>query len=104
MVGLPEDSDYLLGLTDVYLRYLLRNPQTESSVSGCVRKIMSEISKNACHCRFNVAELLQKSGYAEDYIRYHFKRVTGKTPVAFLAELRIRHACFLIDIYQVCLL
>jgi AraC-like DNA-binding protein len=43
--------------------------------------------------------LLQKSGYAEDYIRSHFKKVTGKTPNGFLTDIRIKHATFLIEIY-----
>ncbi|MBQ9760845.1 MAG: AraC family transcriptional regulator, partial [Clostridia bacterium] len=29
-----------------------------------------------------------------------FKKITGKTPNEFLTEIRIKHACYLIDIYQ----
>jgi len=43
--------------------------------------------------------LLQQSGYAVDYIRAQFKKMTGKTPNAFLTEIRIKHALFLLDIY-----
>ncbi|MBQ6894979.1 MAG: helix-turn-helix transcriptional regulator [Clostridia bacterium] len=43
---------------------------------------------------------MKKSGYSEDYIRSQFKLFTGKTPVEFLTETRINHACYLIDIYK----
>jgi AraC-like DNA-binding protein len=49
---------------------------------------------------FDVTKLLKQSGYAEDYIRAHFKKITGKTPVEYLNELRINHAKTLINIYQ----
>ena len=41
-----------------------------------------------------------ESGYAEDYIRAHFKRITGKTPNEFLSGIRIKRACFLIETYR----
>ena len=47
-----------------------------------------------------IAGFLQKSGYAEDYIRAQFKKFTGKTPTEFLTKIRIYHACYLIDAYK----
>ena len=48
----------------------------------------------------NLTEILQKSGYSEDYIRSVFKKLTGKTPHEFLTDIRMNHACFLIDVYK----
>ena len=48
----------------------------------------------------DLAALLRESGYAEDYIRAGFKRVMGMTPTAFLIQMRIRHACYLIDTFR----
>lgn len=48
----------------------------------------------------DLCEILNKSGYAEDYIRARFKYITGKTPVEFLSKVRISHACVLMDTYK----
>ena len=44
-------------------------------------------------------ELLSESGYAQDYIRSHFKRITDKTPSEFLTQTRIEHASSLVETY-----
>lgn len=33
-------------------------------------------------------------------MRSCFKKITGKTPNEFLTEIRIKHACFLIEVYR----
>lgn len=93
-------KDFLAALTTAYILYLLQNTETENDVGICVRKIVSEISENAFDCGFIVTKTLSKSGYAEDYIRSRFKKITGKTPVEFLTDIRIKRACFLMDIYK----
>ena len=47
----------------------------------------------------NIGQLLRSSGYAEDYIRAQFKKITGKTPGRFLTEIRIKHACYMMEAY-----
>ncbi len=66
-----------------------------SAVSDCLRKINAA----AFDSELNLAEILASSGYAEDYIRAKFKEYVGKTPTAFLTEIRIKRAEFLLDIY-----
>lgn len=48
----------------------------------------------------DLIKILLTSGYSEDYIRACFKKITGKTPTDFLTDVRIKHACYLIDIYK----
>lgn len=91
------NKNYLSSLSTSYIYYLLQNIQTENNIGMCVREIISEISNNAFNFNINTTDILLKSGYAEDYIRSHFKKITGKTPIEFLTEIRIKHACFLID-------
>ena len=62
--------------------------------------IKRQILSNFYDSNFNVTELLNHSGYAEDYIRANFKKFVGKTPVEYLNELRINHAKTLINVYQ----
>ena len=65
-----------------------------------VKEIVFEISQQAFDSQIDLAFILSKSGYSEDYIRSCFKKITGKTPNEFLTDIRIKHACFLIDIYK----
>ncbi len=92
-------KDYLSKLCSAYLYFILQNINIENTIDISVNKIIHVISNNFYDCDINLQQLLQKSGYSEDYIRAHFKRTTGKTPNSFLTDMRINHAIFLIDIY-----
>lgn len=91
------NKNYLSSLSASYIYYILQNVQTENNIGICIRNIISEISNNAFDCNLDTTDILLKSGYAEDYIRSCFKKITEKTPIEFLTEIRIKHACFLID-------
>lgn len=93
-------EEYIGALCSALTHFLLQNMKMEDPVGVAVRRIVNEITENCHDARLDLAELLNRSGYAEDYIRAQFKRITGKTPTAFLNGLRIRRACFLIDIYR----
>ena len=90
---------YLAALCAAYACFLAERINVEGGVQKSVSEIVSRISERAFDGEIDLASLLSQSGYAEDYIRSHFKRITGKTPKEFLTEIRIRHACFLIDVY-----
>ncbi len=94
-----KNNDYISKLCSAYIHFILQYIIVADSISTSVNKIMCEIANNFYDCNINLRQLLQKSGYAEDYIRSHFKKVTNKTPNAFLTDIRIQHAVFLIDIY-----
>lgn len=91
---------YLASLCKAYVCFLTQQFETESTVRKCLRRIVAEISENAFDAEINLASILAASGYSEDYIRSQFKKITGKTPNGFLTEIRIKHACFLIDVYK----
>ena len=92
-------NEYLMSLCSAYIHFLLQSIENKDSVSKAVDKIIKEITSKACDSSINLSSLLLKSGYAEDYIRSHFKRITGKTPNEFLTQIRINRACYLISIY-----
>jgi len=95
-----SNPEYLSSLSNALAHFLMQNIQTEKNISIAVRDIVNQISDNFYDSDFNMSELFDKSGYAKDYIRAQFKIFTGKTPVEFLTEMRINHACYLIEIYK----
>lgn len=95
-----NDDDYLASLIDTFLHFVLRNSQPEDALARAVRKIENKISENFFDSHISTSELLNESGYAEDYIRAHFKKIIGKTPNDFLTSLRINHALYLIELYK----
>lgn len=94
------DREYLSALISAFTHYLLQYIKMEDEIFLAVKEIIREISNNFYSCNINLNELLKKSGYAEDYIRAQFKKISGKTPTQFLTEVRINHACYLIDTYK----
>ena len=95
-----SNPEYLSSLSNALAHYLMQNIQTESNINIVLRDIIGKISDHFYDSSVNVGEFLKKSGYSKDYIRSQFKLFTGKTSVEFLTEMRINHACYLIDIYK----
>ena len=95
-----ENSDYITALCNALAHVLLQNLTMEDDISLAVKRIVDEIIQNFHDHDLELNELLNASGYAEDYVRAHFKRITGKTPTAFLHDLRIKRACYLMEIYR----
>ena len=94
------NSIYLSSLCTAYLCFLTGRVEIDSTIRRSVRKIILEISHKAFDSQIDLSLILRGSGYSEDYIRSCFKKITGKTPNEFLTDIRIKHACFLIDIYR----
>lgn len=94
------NSEYFSALCSAYMRFISQNLTMQNHIDSAVGDIVREITDNFHECDINLNTILNKSGYAEDYIRAQFKRIIGKTPTSFLTDIRIKHACFLIDTYQ----
>lgn len=93
------NPEYLSTLIDAFLHYLLQSIQTEDRIHTAITHIIDQITDCFYDYDLDIRGMLEDSGYAEDYIRAQFKKITGKPPVEFLTEVRIRHACCLIDTY-----
>ena len=91
--------EYLSALVDAFLHFLLQTMKKQDKIHIAVTHIIHSITNNFYDCGLDLKALLDGSGYAEDYIRAQFKKATGKTPVEFLTQVRVRHACCLIDTY-----
>ena len=95
-----KPEPYLGALCTAYAHYILQKVEVDREVSLCVKNIVKCICDSALDSETDVGEILRRSGYAEDYVRACFKRETGKSPLAYLTELRIKHARYLIEVYK----
>lgn len=95
-----NNPDYLSSLIHAFLSYVLKSVKINDRIDEEINTIINKITDNFSDCNINLSEILKNSGYAEDYIRDRFKKATGKTPIRFLTEIRIHHACLLIDFYK----
>lgn len=93
-------SEYVESLVDAFAHFLTQSIQMKDKIGIAVEKLANQISYNFYDSGLDLQKLLSSSGYAEDYIRDRFKKLTGKTPVAYLTNVRISHACYLIDTYK----
>jgi len=93
------ESEYASALVSALCHYATKKIKMGNELFAATAHIIEELSDGFHNSCLDVSHLLRNSGYAEDYIRAHFKKVTGKTPNRFLTELRIKHACFMIETY-----
>lgn len=73
-----------------------------SEPAGCdgVRALHDTLLNEFYRVDLNVAALIARSGYADDYMRALFVRRYGKTPRALLEETRMNYAQSLLDTYR----
>lgn len=95
-----SNPEYVVALTGALAHFVAENFKNDNEISIAVKKIVDEITTEFYNSNLNIGEILENGGYAKDYIRAHFKKITGKTPIEFLTKVRISHACFLIDTYK----
>ncbi|MBQ4612231.1 MAG: helix-turn-helix domain-containing protein [Clostridia bacterium] len=93
-------GDYQHSLVRALLHFILQNARSEDSLTLAVRHVATTLSEQFHSSDLSIVSLFRESGYAEDYIRAHFKKIYGKTPTDFLNSLRINHAILLIDTYK----
>ena len=94
-----KNKSYLSALCSAFTRRLILETDNKSRLLSVIDNIILKISENYYNSELDLNDILDESGYAKDYIRMQFKRLTRKTPTAFLNEVRIMHAYFLINIY-----
>jgi AraC-like DNA-binding protein len=94
------NQEFLEALCKTYILFVLENVEINTDIDKAVHKIKEQIASNFYDSKFSATKILNESGYAEDYIRAHFKKILGKTPVEFLVETRIDNAKSLINVYH----
>ncbi len=94
-----ENPDYVASLCNTFAHFLLQNIKVDDTMTLALKEVVYEITENFHNPNINLCQILNKSGYAEDYIRAQFKKQMGKAPTEFLTDIRMHHACYLIDVY-----
>ena len=94
------NENYLHALCHAYLLFIVRHLQQDDAVHRAVQQAAQSIADRYGDSQCDITAILAESGYAVDYIRARFKEIIGKTPHEYLTELRIRHACFLLETYR----
>ena len=95
-----SNTEYVASLCNSLAHFLLQSLKMDDEISIVVKDIIDIMTNNFYDSNLNTGYLLRQSGYAEDYIRAQFKKITGKTPTDFLTQIRINHACYMIDTYK----
>ena len=95
-----ENPEYVSALVSAFVHFLLQSIKMDDEIGLAVKEIVNKITTEFYDSNLNINDLLNNSGYAEDYIRAQFKKYTGKTPVEFLTKIRINHAAYLIERYR----
>lgn len=95
-----SDEKYKSTLLRAYLASLMQNMEFESAADAAVDAVCRALNAAAFDSSLQPAELLRETGYAEDYIRQHFKVRTGTTPIKYLTALRLERARALLEIYK----
>ncbi len=96
-----ENPDYVASLCNAFAHFLLQNINLYDTMTLALKEVVYEITENFHDPNINLCNILNKSGYAEDYIRAQFKKQMSKTPTEFLTDVRIQHARYLIDVYGI---
>lgn len=94
------DEKYLTDLSSSYIRFLLQRANLKNDIDNAVYAIYNKISDRAFDSEIDITEILNESGYAEDYIRMCFRNTFGMPPIKFLTKIRMDHACSLLSIYR----
>lgn len=95
-----SSTEFVSALINALAHFLLQNLKTEEDINAKIKEIVNNITDNFYDSGINLNNYLKESGYAVDYIRSQFKKVTGKTPTELLTNVRINHACYMISIYK----
>ena len=75
-----ENPEYVSALVNALVHFLLQSIRMDDGVSLAIKEIINQITNNFYDSTLNVEELLEKSGYAVDYIRAQFKKKYGQNP------------------------
>ena len=96
-------NEYLQKLGESLCIFILRNldiKKSDKQHTSAVDSIIDEINLRLSEFDLDVNEILDRSGYAHNYIRQIFKETTGYSPTKYLNNARISHAKTMLTFYK----
>ncbi len=81
--------------TDEILLNLLRQTKKEEKSGSDILKLIKEIDETLLFDK-TISEMAESLNYNYDYFRHKFKLITGKSPINYIVDKRIEHACELL--------
>ena len=88
-----ENEAYANACINALVRFaLMKRTEYAKDVYSTIYRIISIIEDRYDDPHLKVSDLMRASGYAEDYIRSKFLKVTKMSPVKFLNHVRIKNA------------
>ena len=95
-----ENEDYVTTLFDAYLKYVSLNVNTHDGFNAIIHTITTKIENNYNDPDFDLIGLISSQGYATDYVRSKFLKVTGMTPIEYLTSVRMNNAKTMLRIFK----
>lgn len=71
--------------------------EEQQSVSELLGRIYAYVAENYDDCNFSLQDAADKLGLSSSYLSQYFKQQTGDTLTSYVAALRIRKACSLLE-------
>lgn len=71
--------------------------EEEQPVSELLARIYAYVAENYDDCNFSLQDAADKLGLSSSYLSQYFKQQTGDTLTSYVAALRIRKACSLLE-------
>jgi AraC-like DNA-binding protein len=95
-----ENEDYKMTLFDAYIKYISLNVNSYDSFNAIIHSITTKIESSYSDTDFDLMKLISSQGYATDYIRSKFLKITGMTPIEYLTNVRINNAKTMLRIFK----
>ena len=95
-----ENKDYTVTLFDAYLKYISLNVTAFDSFNSIIHSLTTKIENSYSDPYFDLMQLISSQGYATDYVRAKFLKITGMTPVEYLMNVRINNAKTMLEIFD----
>ena len=88
----PHISAIMGHINQLMLEFLLSMNLVKQSISPAVYALLEDINTNYPDCSYDLAEMIENSGYSKNYFRKLFKNEVGVPPLEFLNNRRLEHA------------
>lgn len=95
-----------LRTADDYLAFMLHMlhkepetllPESTEQMPELLQRISAYMAENYDDCNFSIQDAADKLGLSSSYLSQYFKQQTGETLTSYIASLRIRKACSLLE-------